>query len=372
MIKFFLNVSLLIICLVSCSKSNNTDTSTDPVSIETNPVTSITDTAANIGVTINNSNGLNIVEAGIVYSSTEASPTIENSSYITISSRVTKLAGNYTINLGKLDVGSTYFVRSYAIFENKVYYGTVQSFKTTLPASIAALEGLMVTVPAGSFTMGATSEQLVNNGDGFTSPWWDKPWTQQVTLSSYKICKYEVTQQLWQDVMGKNPSYFTGNLQRPVERVSWLSCDSFINKLNKITGKKYRLPTEAEWEYAARGGANTTYNFIYSGSNTLNNVASWNYYNSNNQTSAVGTKQANALGLYDMSGNVWEWCNDWYGNYSNTAVTNPQGPATGSYRVIRGGFFTFDGYYNRVSYRGYGNLSDSDSPSGLRLAISSN
>ena len=368
MIKFFLNVSLLIICLVSCSKSNNTDTSTDPVSIETNPVTSITDTAANIGVTINNSNGLNIVEAGIVYSSTEASPTIENSSYITISSRVTKLAGNYTINLGKLDVGSTYFVRSYAIFENKVYYGTVQSFKTTLPASIAALEGLMVTVPAGSFTMGATSEQLVNNGDGFSVKW--TPSTQQVTLSSYKICKYEVTQQLWQDVMGKNPSHFTGNLQRPVDRVSWLDCDSFINKLNKITGKKYRLPTEAEWEYAARGGANTTYNFIYSGSNTLNDVA-WNSANSNNQTSAVGTKQANALGLYDMSGNVFEWCNDWYGNYSNTAITNPQGPSSGSVRVFRGGSWYSYGYTNRAS-------SHDPSPGyrfndyGLRLAISSN
>ena len=355
--------------LVSCSKSNNTDTSIDPVSIETNPVTSITDTAANIGVTINNSNGLNIVEAGIVYSSTEASPTIENSSYITISSRVTKLAGNYTINLGKLDVGSTYFVRSYAIFENKVYYGTVQSFKTTLPASIAALEGLMVTVPAGSFTMGATSEQLVNNGDGFSVKW--TPSTQQVTLSSYKICKYEVTQQLWQDVMGKNPSYFTGNLQRPVEQVSWNDCQSFITKLNQLTGKNYRLPTEAEWEYAARGGANSTYSYIYSGSNTLNDVA-WTSSNSGSQTHTIGTKQANALGLYDMSGNVWEWCNDWYGDYSNTGVTNPQGPATGSRRVIRGGSWDNDGNIHRVSRRNSYDPSISYNSYGIRLVFSSN
>ena len=239
--------------------------------------------------------------------------------------------------------------------------------------SLANLEANMVTVPGGSFTMGATSEQLVNNGDCY-SVWWI-PSTQQVTLSSYKICRFEVTQQLWQDVMGSNPSYFNGgsygtNLQRPVETVSWNDCQTFIDSLNKKTGKNYRLPTEAEWEYAARGGANSTYSYIYSGGNTLNDVA-WNSNNSSSQTQTVGTKQANALGLYDMSGNVWEWCNDWYGNYSNTAVTNPQGPATGSYRVIRGGSWNDDGYDNRVSIRSGNFPSYSYFYYGIRLVFSS-
>ena len=230
--------------------------------------------------------------------------------------------------------------------------------------SLANLEANMVTVPAGSFTMGATSEQTA---DGY-NPWWAGPATQQVTLSSYKICRFEVTQQLWQDVMGSNPSYFTGNLQRPVERVSWYDCQTFITRLNQLTGKNYRLPTEAEWEYAARGGANSTYSYIYSGGNTLDDVA-WNDNNSS-QTQTVGTKQANALGLYDMSGNVYEWCNDWYGKYSNSAVTNPQGPATGSYRVIRGGSWYNIGYY-RVSYRDYDNPSHSYYIFGIRLVFSS-
>ncbi|MCX8480975.1 MAG: SUMF1/EgtB/PvdO family nonheme iron enzyme, partial [Sediminibacterium sp.] len=135
---------------------------------------------------------------------------------------------------------------------------------TTL--SLANLEANMVTVPGGSFTMGATSKQV---SDGF-SPWWS-PTTQQVILSTYKISKFEVTQQLWLDVMGSNPSYFTGNLQRPVENVTWNDCQAFITRLNQLTGKNYRLPTEAEWEYAARGG-NSNDSYYYSGSDNLGAV----------------------------------------------------------------------------------------------------
>ena len=230
----------------------------------------------------------------------------------------------------------------------------------------------MLTVPAGSFTMGATSEQLANNGDGYTVNW--SPATQQVTLNSYKICRFEVTQQLWVDVIGSNPSTFNGgsygnNLQRPVNYVSWNDCQTFITTLNQLTGKTYRLPTEAEWEYAARGGASTTYSYIYSGSNTLNNVA-WYINNSSNQTQTIGTKQANALGLYDMSGNVWECCNDWYGGYSSNSVTNPQGPSSGSNRVFRGGSWGDGAQYARVSYRNY-NPNDRYPDNGFRLAYSS-
>ena len=341
----------------------------NPPTITTNAVTSITNTTATANINISNPNGLNITAAGVAYSSTNSTPTTADA-YIAHSS-TGNLAGNYSINLSSLTANTIYYIRAYINYNGTIYYGAVQSFTTTnLPTTLtlANLEANMVTVPGGSFTMGATNEQLTNNGDGF-SVWWT-PTTQQVTLSTYKICKFEVTQQLWQDVMGSNPSYFTGNLQRPVESVSWNDCQTFISKLNQLTGKTYRLPTEAEWEYAARGGANSTYSYIYSGGNTLNDVA-WNYYNSSNQTQTVGTKQANALGLYDMSGNVWEWCNDWYGNYSNTAVTNPQGPATGSIRGIRGGSWRDYGDLNRVSYRNYINPSGSNGYGGVRLTFSS-
>ena len=343
----------------------------NPPTITTNVVTNIAITTATANIYISNPNGLNITAAGVAYSSSNSTPTTANG-YVSLNS-LGNLAGNYTLGLSSLTVNTTYYVRAYINYNGIIYYGNVQNFTTTLPASVDSLEANMVTVPAGSFTMGATSEQLINNGDGFSVFW--SPTTQQVTLSSYKICRFEVTQQLWQDVMGSNPSYFNGgsygnNLQRPVEQVSWNDCQTFITKLNQLTGKNYRLPTEAEWEYAARGGANSTYSYIYSGGNTLNDVA-WNYINSSSQTETVGTKQANALGLYDMSGNVWEWCNDWYGNYSSTAVTNPQGPAAGSSRVIRGGSWYFISYLNRVSYRnsGYPGYSRDG---GIRLVFSSN
>ena len=346
------------------------DNTTIPT-ISTNAVTSITNTAATANINISNPNGLNITAAGVAYSSSNSTPTTADA-YIAHNS-TGNLSGNYTLGLSSLTANTTYYVRGYINFNGTIYYGAVQNFTTTnvLPTTLtlANLETNMVTVPAGSFTMGATSEQLVNNGDFFSVFW--SPTTQQVTLSTYKICRFEVTQQLWQDVMGSNPSYFTGNLQRPVEQVRWSDCQTFINRLNQLTGKTYRLPTEAEWEYAARGGANSTYSYIYSGGNTLNDVA-WNGYISNSQTQTVGTKQANDLGLYDMSGNVWEWCNDWYGNYSNTAVTNPQGAATGSFRVIRGGSWGNGGGNARVSSRYNNYPSGNDDQIGIRLVFSSN
>ena len=136
--------------------------------------------------------------------------------------------------------------------------------------------------------------------------------------------------------MGNNPSGFKGK-RRPVENVSWEDCQTFISKLNSITGKQYRLPTEAEWEYAARGG-NRSQGYKYSGSNTPSNVA-WYDDNSGNKTHEVMTKSPNELGLYDMSGNVYEWCDDWYDikYYANSPNNNPKGPSSGFYRVIRGG-----------------------------------
>ena len=207
--------------------------------------------------------------------------------------------------------------------------------------------------------MGATSEQ---GGDAYKD---EKP-AHSVTLSSYYIGQTEVTQALWKEVMGKNPSRFEGDTN-PVECVSWDDCQTFIQKLNQRTGKTFRLPTEAEWEYAARGGKKSR-GYKYSGSNDIGTVA-WCAGNSGRKTHAVGTKAPNELGLYDMSGNVWEWCSDWYGGYSAGAQTNPQGPSAGSGRVLRGGSWGRSAWSCRVSYRSGPDPDNSSSFNGLRLVL---
>ena len=218
----------------------------------------------------------------------------------------------------------------------------------------------MVHVEAGTFTMGATPEME----DPFDL---EKP-THQVTLTNdYYIGKYEVTQALWQVVMGNNPSEFKGE-SLPVECVSWDDCQDFISKLNSITGKTFRLPTEAEWEYAARGGKKSR-GYQYSGSNNISDVA-WYDNNSGSKPHTVGTKQPNELGIYDMTGNVFEWCQDWFGYYSSSSQVNPIGANSGSGRVIRGGSWDSAARYCRSSYR-YGSSPDfSYSFLGLRLVLS--
>lgn len=218
----------------------------------------------------------------------------------------------------------------------------------------------MIAVKGGTFTMGATSEQ----GSDADSD--EKP-THQVTLSDYCIGETEVTQELWQAVMGSNPSYFIGNLQRPVEYVSWNECQEFIKKLNQLTGKTFRLPTEAEWEYAARGGSQSQ-GYKYAGSNTIDDVA-WYTNNSSSTSHPVKQKQPNELGLYDMSGNVWEWCQDWYDSYSSTPQTNPAGPSSGSHRVNRGGSWGSNAGDCRVSNRDDNTPSNRNISLGLRLAL---
>ena len=199
----------------------------------------------------------------------------------------------------------------------------------------------MVRVEGGTFTMGATAEQE-NEADDDEKP------AHEVTLDSYYIGKTEVTQALWEAVMGNNPSYNKG-LYRPVDNVSWEDCQKFIAKLNEMTGKPFRLPTEAEWEYAARGG-NKSQGYKYAGSNNFDEVA-WYDGNSGNETHDVGRKRPNELGLYDMSGNLWEWCSDWYGGYSSASQTNPTGPSSGTCRVLRGGSWNDDVRCCRVSRR---------------------
>ncbi len=207
----------------------------------------------------------------------------------------------------------------------------------------------MVYVEGGSFVMGATSEQ---GSDAYSN---EKP-AHRVTVSSYYMGQTEVTQALWQAVMGTNPSKYKGTTN-PVDNVSWNDCQTFIRKLNSLTGKTFRLPTEAEWEFAARGGKKSKA-YKYSGGNNLGNVA-WYGDNSGAKPHPVATKQANELGIYDMSGNVWEWCQDWYsGNYySSSAQTDPIGPNSGSDRVLRGGCWLNGAVSCRVLYRN-GNTPD--------------
>lgn len=193
--------------------------------------------------------------------------------------------------------------------------------------AVAQLIGNMVHVQGGTFTMGRTSSKADWCDDS------DKP-AHQVTVGSFYICKYEVTQKLWKAFMGNNPSWTKAD-NMPVEWVNWVTAQKFIRKLNAFSGKKFRLPTEAEWEYAARGG-NRSHNYLYSGSDDINAVAWWQD-NSGDKLHPVGTKRPNELGLYDMTGNVYEWCSDWQAPYTSGAQTNPKGPQTGSWRVMRGG-----------------------------------
>jgi formylglycine-generating enzyme required for sulfatase activity len=213
-----------------------------------------------------------------------------------------------------------------------------------------------VLIPAGEFKMGS------NDGSSDEKP------VHQVRLSTpFYLGKYEVTQGQWQAVMENNPSRFIGDLNRPIENVSWEDVREFIRRLNtKEGGTKYRLPTEAEWEYAARAGSTTAYGF----GNDARQLGEYAWYdaNSGDTTHPVGQKKPNAWGLSDMHGNVWEWVQDWYGGYAAEAVTDPQGPGSGSsHRVLRGGSWSNTAWYCRSAFRYDGTPGQRDHYRGFRL-----
>ena len=222
----------------------------------------------------------------------------------------------------------------------------------------------MVTVEGGTFMMGA----MAGDSDAYDD---EKP-AHSVTLSTFRIAETEVTQVLWQAVMGANPSPYTDDLNCPVENVSWVDAHTFIAKLNQLTGKSFRLPTEAEWEYAARGGKNSQ-GYLYSGSNNINEVA-WYWdncsVNGTRRAHPVGTKAPNELGLYDMCGNVWELCQDRYASdyYSTSPWFNPTGPSTGNNISDRGGSWYNNAGKCRVTYRDHDSFTGS-AHAGLRLAM---
>ena len=313
--------------------------------------------------------GTGVVDGGTI------SWKIENKRLVILSSSI-GLACNYKISGYELslaydDGDSAIFVRKGKLEEYKVKVEKAKAEEVR--RAVEQLSKQMVLVSGGTFTMGCTAEQ----GNECESD--EKP-AHSVTVGDFSISKYEITQTLWYAVMGENPSDFKGDGNLPVESVSWNDVQKFIQKLNGIAGKKYRLPTEAEWEYTARGG-NKSKGYKYSGSNNIEDVG-WYVGNAgdkpmnneemtqlflsgkydeyvkklndnNNKTHPVGTKRPNELGLYDMTGNVWEWVSDWYGEnyYSSSPGSNPTGPASGSRRVGRGGSWYSGAGDCRVSNR---------------------
>jgi formylglycine-generating enzyme required for sulfatase activity len=257
-------------------------------------------------------------------------------------------------DVGKNISAGSKVIRWQVLEEQEQLVGSDIHFKVTANGK-KSLDPEMVFVKGGTFQMGS------NSGDSDEAP------VHSVTLNDYLIGKYEVTQAQWKSVMGSDPSNFKGCEDCPVVMVSWNDVQDFISRLNEQTGKRYRLPTEAEWEFAARGGSQSR-GYTYSGSNDLGSAA-WCGMNSGRKAHEVGTRQPNELGIYDMTGNVWEWCSDWFGVYNSFSVTNPKGAASGEYRVNRGGSWYYGAYFCRTSFRNRDNPGQGLNNLGFRLVL---
>ena len=350
-LKNLILLLLLQLMLVTCSKQDDEDYSIPEIS--TMEVSEITNTTAICGGNLISDGEYQIKGKGLVWH-TSANASLELNSGITIEvDGVTK----FSSTLIGLTTDTRYFVRAYATNDLGTGYGQEREFTTTILDNIE-----MIFVQGGTFEMGSEDSY---SEEGYN----DENPMHLVTLSSFEMGKYEVTQGQWKKVMGSNPSHLKGDLL-PVDRVSWDDVQIFITKLNEQTGLEYRLPTEAEWEFAARGGMeeNST---VYAGSNTIEDVT-WFDGNSGNVSHNVGGKQANELGIFDMSGNVYEWCKDWYSisYYSDSPSDNPQGPSTGFYRVFRGGSWYNIDDHCRVAHRNAYYSNSRNYYLGFRLARS--
>lgn len=285
------------------------------------------------------------------------------------------LEGNHEIRLSKEGYKDYNETVTIAKDKRNQVIATLDSGSNDETFTVNGVSFTMKFVEGGSFWMGAqktnqSEHNFDSEADGDESP------IHSVTLSSYYMGETEVTQALWEAVMGSEPIYNGGWESKygrgndyPAYRISWNDIQEFIRKLNQKTGKNFRLPTEAEWEYAARGG-NKSNGYKYSGSNTINSVA-WYWNNGDKKTHIVKTKSPNELGLYDMTGNVWECCSDWYESdyYGKSPSSNPQGPSSGSYRVSRGGSGNDRARYCRVSLRDYRFLDSRRDDAGFRLCL---
>lgn len=333
----------------------------------------VSNTSVEVKATVTSLGNGTLTDAGFVYS-TEPYPTLESGK---VSCGKTE-ALNATIS--NLQPETKYYVRAYAANEKGVAYGeekTVTTAKTEInPYTAIDIETSygyykinMATVKGGKFKMGAQSKNS-SDSNYDSDAYSDEDPVHNVTLNTFLMGSTVVTQKLWYVVMGSYPALSSANGlgdDYPVYNVSYTQCQQFISKLNSLTGKKFRLPTEAEWEYAARGGANDS-NFKYSGSSVIGKVA-WYNANSSDKLHEVAKKEANELNIYDMSGNIWEWCSDWYGNYSIKDQTSPTGPATGTLRVIRGGCYSDVAAECRVSVRSNANEKTILPTLGFRLVM---
>ena len=326
----------------------------DNITVITGDVTNINAYGATLSGVIGNSN--RELTCGFIYGITSEL----SAEYSTMISTASK--GEFSINVSGLEPNTTYYYCTYVVIDGEYRYGKVRAFVTESSCISYIVNGVsfnMITVAGGTFTMGS----LVGDSEAYD----DEMPAHKVTLSDFSIGETEVTQELWLAVMDSNPSKKTGDLQRPVESVNWADCQDFIWRLNDLTGEEFRLPTEAEWEYAARGGKESK-GYKYSGSNDINEVAWYEKNYSSGGTKPVKTKQPNELGIYDMSGNVGEWCSDWHRYYSASAQTNPTGPSFGSDRVNRGGDYYSEVSRCRVAYRGNNPPNLTSYFIGLRLA----
>lgn len=337
-------------------------------------VSSVNFTSANVEAQITDNGNGTVTDAGFCYSG-EHYPTLQSGTKVSCG-KETSLKAKIT----GLEPEHTYYLRAYAINEKGTSYSNevtittpkheVNPYTTILvETSYGTAEINMAKVVGGTFIMGAQKTSAAKENydkDAYS----DESPTHSVTLSSYYISNTTVTQKLWYVVTGNYPavsnSYGLGD-DYPVYNVSYSDCQQFINMLNNITGKNFRMPTEAEWEFAARGGNNSS-STKWSGSGTCG-ASAWHAQNSGGRLHPVAQKQPNELNIYDMSGNVWEWCSDWYGNYSSSAQTNPAGAASGTGRVIRGGGYDDTATDCRVTVRSSAQPSGTYTNIGLRLVF---
>lgn len=342
-------IYLVVLCalfLVACKPELEKPT------VVTQEITSITDSSAVVVCSVTDDGGSEVTLRGVCWSMSP-NPTIEKDNVI----KSGEGTGYYEVVMSSLEAETDYFVRAYAVNSEGVSYGEEKSFATLTKVDVFAdkiitVNGVSFTMKAvegGTFNMGAQSADPA--GANYDAEAWDREApVHSVTLSDYYIGETEVTQELWQAVMGYNISHFSGE-QNPAEQVTWYDCQNFIAQINLLTGMNFRLLTEAEWEYAARGG-NKSEGYIYSGSDNLEDVA-WFADNSDGKTHEVKTKIPNELGIYDMCGNVLEWCQDIYGDYSGEDQINPVGALSGTDCVIRGSGCRSNAPYCRVPVRCY-------------------
>ena len=332
-------------------------------------VSDITENSAIAEGELVSDNGKKLLDKGFVWS-TEKDPTLENGKSVSAG----RGNGKYSSSITGLESKKEYYIRAYATNTSGTSYGESISFTTGIdPVITFNIKGSifkMIYVKGGTFRMGATEEQGEDGQD------YEKP-VHNVTLKDYYICMTEVTGELWELVTnGKLPSLeddptWIYRQYKPATLHDWYACEEFAKKVSEITGKKFRLPTEAEWEYAARGGHRSR-GYKYSGSNNFDEVG-WSYDNPVEESEAslmlIAMKKPNELGIYDMSGNAMEWCSDWYELYSEEDQENPTGPATGSSKVLRGGSFMQNTHRCRVAHRGNGLPDNPMSFTGMRLVM---